>query len=349
MGQFLQVNGDYNIKTADGGTITLDTGPDIGVVRVTGNLVVDGDTLTVSAENLNVQDNVIILNFGETGAGITLEYSGIQIDRGTLSQVSFLYDEASDSWMLAEGQTPGPFNYTNSNLRLRKILTNPDTDSGDLTLIGTGNGVVKVIGTNNYEQHITDDDDIPNKKYVDDAIQSNPTFQIVRGDTRIISFDVNNPLDPFLYFPPDIGPYVDQPLTSLIGFVIDDQIVAEFYPNRVEMRGLTIWNENRTELDYNIDGVIDNPILPVPNSILIQATNTDASIKLEANGTGKIEIASDIQLNYQTLGTPAIVTESVVVYSSPPDIGTTGIYFVNTNTNGEMISKNKALLFSMIF
>ena len=340
MGQVLQVNGDYNIKTLEGGTLTLDTGPDIGVVRVTGNLVVDGDTLTVSAENLNVQDNVIILNFGETGAGITLDYSGIQIDRGTLSQVSFLYDEASDSWMLAEGQTPGPFNYTNSNLRLRKILTNPDTDSGDLTLIGTGNGVVKVTGTNNYEQRITDDDDIPNKKYVDDAIQSNPTFQIVRGDTRIISFDVNNPLDPFLYFPPDIGPYVDQPLTSLIGFVIDDQIVAEFYPNRVEMRGLTIWNETRTDL---------NDPNPVPNSILIQAINTDASIKLEANGTGKIEVASDLQLNYQTLGIPAIVAESVVLYSSPPDIGTTGIYFVNTNTNGEMISKNKALLFSMIF
>jgi hypothetical protein len=340
MGQVLQVNGDYNIKTLEGGTITLDTGPDVGIVRVTGNLIVDGDTLTVSAENLNVQDNVIILNFGETGAGITLGYSGIQIDRGTLSQVSFLYDEAADSWMLAEGQVPGPFNYSNSNLRLRQILTNPDTDDGDLTLIGVGNGVVKVTGTNNYEQRVTEDDDIPNKKYVDDAIQSNPTFQILRGDTRVISFDLNSPLDPFLYFPPDIGPYVDQPLSSLIGFVIDDQIVAEFYPNRVEMRGLTIWNEGRTDL---------NDPNPVPNSILIQATNTDASIKLEANGTGKIEVASDLQLNYQTLGIPAIVTESVVLYSSPPDIGTTGIYFVNTTTNGEMISKNKALLFSMIF
>lgn len=349
MGQVLQVNGDYNIKTLEGGTITLDTGPDVGVVRVTGNLIVDGDTLTVSAENLNVQDNVIILNFGETGAGISLDYSGIQIDRGSLSQVSFLYDEASDSWMLADGQSPGPFNYTNSNLRLRRILTNSDTDDGDLTLIGNGNGVVKVTGTNNYEQRVTDDDDIPNKKYVDDAIQSNPTFQILRGDTRVISFDVNDPLDPFLNFPPDLGPYVSQPLTSLISFVIDDLIVAEFHPNRIEMKGLTIWNERRTELDYNLDGTIDNPLIPVSDSILIQATNTDASIKLEANGTGKIEIASDVQLNYQTAGIPAIVTESVVLYSSPPDIGNTGIYFVNTNTNGEMISKNKALLFSMIF
>ena len=340
MGQVLQVNGDYNIKTLEGGTITLDTGPDVGVVRVTGNLIVDGDTLTVSAENLNVQDNVIILNFGETGAGISLEYSGIQIDRGSLSQVSFLYDEASDSWLIADGQAPGPFNFNNSNLRLRRILTNSDTDSGDLTLIGFGTGVVKVIGTNNYEQQVTHDDDIPNKKYVDDAIQSNPTFQIVRNNTRVMSFDIGDPLDPLLYFPPDIGPYVAQPLTSLIGLVIDDQIVTEFFPNRVEMRGLTIWNENRIGL---------NDPNPVPNSILIQATNTDASIKLEANGSGKIEIASDVQMNYQTLGIPAVVSESIVLYSSPPSIGDTGLYFVNTGSSGEMISKNKALLFSMIF
>ena len=83
MGQFVQTNGDYNIKTSEGGTIKLDTGPGVGTVRVTGNLLVEGDTLTVSAENLNVNDNVITLNYGETGAGVTLRYSGIQIERGS--------------------------------------------------------------------------------------------------------------------------------------------------------------------------------------------------------------------------------------------------------------------------
>jgi len=32
MGQFLQVNGDYNIKTAEGGNIKFDTGPGVGEV-----------------------------------------------------------------------------------------------------------------------------------------------------------------------------------------------------------------------------------------------------------------------------------------------------------------------------
>src|SRR6056300_845 len=93
MAQFLQINGDYNIKTSEGGQVLFDTGPGIGEVRVTGNLVVEGDTLTVSAENLNVNDNVIILNYGETGAGVSLRYAGIQIDRGTLNPVSILWDE----------------------------------------------------------------------------------------------------------------------------------------------------------------------------------------------------------------------------------------------------------------
>jgi len=118
MGQVLKVNGNYDIITADAGTITLNTGFNVGTVRVTGNLVVEGDTLTVSAENLNVQDNVIILNFGETGAGITLDYSGIQIDRGSLPPASLLYDELADSWNFALGSPESTFNYNTSRIRV---------------------------------------------------------------------------------------------------------------------------------------------------------------------------------------------------------------------------------------
>ena len=93
MAQFLQTNGDYTIRTSEGGTITFDTGPRIGQVNVTGNLVVEGDTLTVSAENLDVQDNIIRLNVGETGPGVSLRYSGLEIDRGTQDPASFYFDE----------------------------------------------------------------------------------------------------------------------------------------------------------------------------------------------------------------------------------------------------------------
>ena len=193
MAQFVQTNGDYTIKTGEGNSVLFDTGPGIGEVRVTGNLVVEGDTLTVSAENLNVNDNVIILNYGETGAGVTLRYAGIQVDRGTETPASIVYDENDDTFNIAKGSPEGVFNYSDSAIRTRFIRTNSDTDDGDLTLIGTGSGVVKVAGTLNYEQQITDDDDVPNKKYVDDSIRDNPTFQIIDNDTRVIITDRDVP------------------------------------------------------------------------------------------------------------------------------------------------------------
>jgi len=66
MGQVVQTNGDYKIKTGDGHIITLDTGPQVGTVLVTGNLIVKGTNLTVSSDNLNVKDNIITVNYGET-------------------------------------------------------------------------------------------------------------------------------------------------------------------------------------------------------------------------------------------------------------------------------------------
>jgi hypothetical protein len=340
MGQVVQVNGDYTIKTNEGGTILLDTGNNIGFVRVTGSLLVNGDTLTVSAENLEVKDNIITLNFGETGAGVSLDYSGIQIDRGTLSNASLLFDEAGQTWLLAEGGPAPlvPFNYTNSNLRLRKILTDSGTDTGDLTLIGFGVGVVKVSGTTNYEQQVTDDDDIPNKRYVDDAIIANPSFQIVRSDTRVTAFDpVSDPLD-ISVFP--IGPYVNNPLQSEIAVIVNNRRVALFTENQVEVRGLSIiWEDNKGS---DIVG------FPASDAITLQATNTNTNIKLETNGTGKVQITYAMQFDNSGIA-PAFVTDTTVVYAGPVAAGTSGLYTVNDNYRDELVTKGRALLFSMIF
>ena len=49
MSQVLQTSGDYKIKTSRGGTIVLDTGASIGEVRVTGDLIVEGETVYIQA------------------------------------------------------------------------------------------------------------------------------------------------------------------------------------------------------------------------------------------------------------------------------------------------------------
>jgi hypothetical protein len=74
MGQVLQTNSTYKIKTYDGSTpansITFDTAE----VHIVGNLVVDGTQTTVNVDDLAIKDNIIKLNQGETGDGVTLQY-----------------------------------------------------------------------------------------------------------------------------------------------------------------------------------------------------------------------------------------------------------------------------------
>ena len=353
MGQFLRVNGDYNIRAGDGAKITLDTGPAAsgGSVRVTGDLVVEGQTLNVAAANLNITDNIIKINDGETGAGITLVYSGLEVERGSLSNASLLYDETADTWLIANNSAPGPFNYDESNLRLRRIYTNPTTDDGDLTLIGTGTGLVKVFGTTTYEAQIlareaavpgSVDDVLPNKKYVDDAILNNPTFQIVAPqgqDTRVIiadkeiTPDISTTAGSLAYYTAQTGfPNIGE---SKVSIIVDNNLVGQFFNNRLEIS------------DLEIGGGLDSNEITTKNGI------TNLNIFVRTQGTGKLQTNYALQL--EKIGvTPAYVSNNILVYGDTPGVGTSGVWFVNDSAeaakqNGELISKNRALVFSMLF
>lgn len=351
MGQVLRTNGDYNIYTGDGATIRLDTGTNVGTVRITGNLVVEGETLNVTAENLIVQDNIIVLNDGETGDGVTKEYAGIQIDRGFVGAdpngarnlpASLLFDEARDTWIFAKGTKVTGFNYSDSKLQTKEIRTDNNVDNGDLILIGSGTGVIKVGNRfpstgYNYDYYVTDDNDVPNKKYVDDAIRLNPTFQITKENSRVIVFDKESPLEPTAF---PIGPYVINPTNSQIAFIVDNRRVAIMTQRTFEMRGLTIFPEDPDGPDILAS--------PYSQAVTIQATNTNTNIRLETNGTGKVEITYAMQFNPVAVA-PAAVSNTSVMYAGSVGGGTSGLYAVNTNYRDELVLKNRALLFSMIF
>ena len=345
MGQFLRVNGDYNIKTEEGARITLDTGPNVGSVRVTGDLVVEGSTVVIAATNLDIEDNIIVLNKGETGAGVTLDYSGIEIDRGTLGDAALIWNEnipipagSSSSntggWQFVSG-TGGVYSFSDSRLKLKEILTEATTDSGDLLLIGQGTGVVKVTGTDTYEAQVTDDDDIPNKKYVDDAIQNNPTFQVVSDNSRVTVSDKDRL--PNIAAQPGSLAY----LTATTGFstggesavsvIVDAALNTQFYPNRTEMFSLEFTG----------------------SEITTKSGITNQNINVRTQGTGKLQTNYALQLD-SIAGTPAYVTDATLLYSATPSIGTTGVWYVNPSAEArlqsvELINKNKALVFSMIF
>lgn len=332
MGQYLQVNGDYNIKTAEGGRITLDTGAGVGDVRVTGNLLVEGETLTVSAENLQVNDNIITLNYGEIGAGVSLIYSGIEVDRGSLTRAAVIYNENDDSWGFAYGNAISGYSFGDSKIKVRTIATDSNVDDGDLILIGSGTGVIKVYGTLDYENQISDDDDIPNKKYVDDAIQNQPARQIISDattstnptgtPTRVIASDVQQSDTDFLGIPVT---------ESEVAIIVDDIPNSAFYINRAEIQSLLF--TGRT----------------------IENEDTGTNLVLKTNGTGAIELsgtgpsAPTILVKHITSPSVTPPVSATRLYAAAPGPGTTGFFFVNTAQTGEFISKNKALVFSMLF
>lgn len=72
-------------------------------LTVTGNLTVNGTTTTVNSTNVSIKDNIIVLNDGEVGPGVSLGTSGISIDRGASGAAVILWDEASDKFNLKVG------------------------------------------------------------------------------------------------------------------------------------------------------------------------------------------------------------------------------------------------------
>jgi hypothetical protein len=67
-----------------------------GNLVITGNLTVSGDTTTLNTATLDVEDNIITLNSGVTGSP-TLS-AGVEVNRGTSTDVSLKWDESLDKW-----------------------------------------------------------------------------------------------------------------------------------------------------------------------------------------------------------------------------------------------------------
>tara|TARA_B110000977_G_C11053629_1_gene483246 strand:+ start:693 stop:2036 length:1344 start_codon:yes stop_codon:yes gene_type:complete len=62
---------------------------------VTGDLTVQGSLTSLETTNTAITDNVIVLNSGEAGAGVTSVTSGIEIERGTAANVTFTWNETN--------------------------------------------------------------------------------------------------------------------------------------------------------------------------------------------------------------------------------------------------------------
>ena len=112
---------------------------------VGGNLTVQGTTTTVNSEVVNIADSIITLNSDYTGSAPT-ENAGIEIERGTLDNVSILWNESTDRWTfsndgLAFYNIPLPSEYNNYYPSTQPVLN-----------LGTGTKFIKTLITNSLGQ-----------------------------------------------------------------------------------------------------------------------------------------------------------------------------------------------------
>jgi hypothetical protein len=133
--------------TFDGTTLTV-TG-----VLIVDEITIDGDTISN-----NTTDQPLILRPNGTGS--------IIFQNGSSEEILELNDTVSavNGLAITAGATGNP----------AQITTGTGSEANiDIGFLTNGTGVLSVTaGSGNYEDNVTADDDIPNKKYVDDAIQS---------------------------------------------------------------------------------------------------------------------------------------------------------------------------------
>ena len=65
---------------------------------ISGNLTVTGDYFKTPVEQVEISDNLILINAGQTGSGVTAGYAGAEIDRGELAPYRWGFNEVNDSF-----------------------------------------------------------------------------------------------------------------------------------------------------------------------------------------------------------------------------------------------------------
>ena len=124
-----------------------------GNVTITGDLTVNGTTTTVNSNTVNIGDNIIVLNSDETGT--PSQNGGIEIERGTSTNVSLRFNETTDKWQFTnDGTTYSDIG--DSDTGNISFSGNVISSTGDIELTPTSGSYVKL----NERVYIKDGGDV---------------------------------------------------------------------------------------------------------------------------------------------------------------------------------------------
>jgi len=346
----------YKLKVKDGGTFYFDSGTGTGTFTISGNLNVLGTQTSIGSSDLVVDDNTIIVNNGETGPGISLGTAGLLMDRGGTTPpsggqyVSFLFDESKNTYVNG-GDLAGAFTLTDDVGRYMSLWTSAirTENNQDIGLIpGTSSsttGVVTVNGAADYEERIYSYDVDGNIEYdaltIDRLVSTTaeaalPSVKLLRDYVRsyhIYNFQdrIKNDYDSdteVVTYDFDEDPSV---LNSRVEVNVDGQTIGTFTYGGA--------NEQLDIANLNING----------GTSTITNDNVFGNLTLTTSGTGNVQI--DAVSNFTTQTDPSSApSDGVLIYSKAIGDGGSGVFFHHQDdTQDELVSRNKALLFSIIF
>lgn len=326
MSRIVQVpNGDYRIQVQTGGNIFLDTQNSNGYVTVIGNLDVKGSMTYLETINTQINDNIIVLNAGQTGNGIdpagSFDYprqSGIEIKRGNYQDAMLVFNENVTHYNPVTSTTvAGTFVMKTADGTLSGLQVASIANAGTSNFVFDMQNnpyVLSVANASGYETYVTHDNDIPNRKYL---------YNYVAASNGVATVDR-------LYYPTGGG--IGSSTSSVEAFASSIVFqISQVTKALISVAGLTVNNVNLyTDTISNVGS----------NNLVLTAANTN------------VEVSGVLNLDNQTWNTPVYASGTTKLYSSSTiGPGKTGLYFSNTGasqTPDELISRNRAVLLSIL-
>jgi hypothetical protein len=378
MSKVLRISqGGYKIITEPGSELKLDVG-EAGQVRITGDLIVEGARTDLEVSVLNVEDRDIVINKANTTAaanypGIvpinngTRASAGLLIQRGSLPQAEFLYDENPLLNYFPPGANDlnqGAFIFKDATGKLLGITTNFIQTGGSSLHFNTGIGgkiQVKTSGAIPYSNRIGQDDDIPNIKYIKEYVRAEAGQAIIEKFSRYYEDEDGNFFD--TRTGADARDIIAGDITTGVFFT-----VALGAPGPNGSLGLNrevfqVGNFNRKGVfvgDATASGAtkphlklyVNEP--PLGNTIdtkysYIETDNGPLVIN-PSDGLVKLKRKLEVEhLQPSELDPDPVPNTNTIWSRGDQGAGGTGIYFANTLTQGEVCSAAKALVYGLIF
>ena len=346
MSRITRVDGDYRIQVSNGGNIILDTSnsaisSSIGSVTIYGNLDVIGAVSYIESTNTEIKDNILQLNYGQTGNGIgsTNGYvSGIEIERGNYSAAQFLFNESVNHY--------NPV--TSSSVAGTFVLRTADGTLSGLQVASIANS-----GTTNFVF------DLQNTGYALSLVNTGSDVGTSGGQLGEAYADSMNPLagDSVTaqnnYIPN--RRFVTKYVAASGGVATVDRI---YYPTGNFGQATASIQATGGVLTFQINqitkAVISTSGVTVNNINLYQDTisNVGSNNLVLTAANNKVEINAVLNLDNQTWNGPSYPSSATSLYSSATiGSGKTGLYFTNAGaaqTPEELISRSRAVLLSIL-